>query len=1656
MRRLIFFLLKTVSILLAACFLFEIPLNKVGQVSAAEKEYYISEIKIFQGKTEAEARSACENEGYVCSAKELNSGTGKDYVFLGYKLTENRDEALYDIKLLHMNGGYQIKNFAEASEEMEKSNYGAAETMNESANEFVINYKDGSPKAIEAYEGLNLFSVPEADNMKLGDYIVQGKADTAFFAKIITHASTGTVGAITNYLSTGLTPLDKETDEKTGEEVDVTWAGNIKKSGLWNVIEDEDASQDELTEYDKELGDDAGVLFKQLQLFATGYENGLAVYDEEQFISEVKNTSVEEVVNNVDKVSENDNAVTFVNSYNFLNTYEAYEGMPLGEFFVNIGKQTTEEVDLRKLYPVIESMTVAQRKMLGMVGLVSMISNLGKNEKNKQVDQLINESKKKIQEGMGTETISVWFNTDPDMANKKVAFTSDFIRIQAAGQLLNEETMNGWEEAKKQANNVMKYVSILSSGVTVLTFLAGKYGIAGVVVALTKTATSVVGTALNSFFTTVMTISAKVSAVFGWISLGVLAVTLIWYLVSYLVDYFKRHQAKEYTDMPDYVLDIRTINGNNTNVQYRAVKDNKNRIADLNGYEAQNGWVCVYISTDPNAGSPLKADEHGNVFHIVYGDPNRQKGYDCASFFGQVMPGNCNTGAKKDEVNGIYINYYTEKSLKNRSSDADPESGTEIGDGTKQYYMDFVVASGKTAELAKSKIIKKGGYQIIDQNLSPDARESWADESQFTYIGFKTTTDPKLAVRDIRVATNTPKGSVKFGEITYACAGTLGFPADNADENEKFPEDLDGLFFTSNEKAGTPIEVGKLHLVTDHSQAEPGWEAVTTFSGLPYNFNTTRYNDRGKFGAFKPGRLHVYNFSYTGYVTNKSYTWDNTKTYLYYEPEVKYTEGTKYLSGIFFGFGTDSDMGKPLANISDFFDTLSAIPGVEEADGSKGVNLAQSYFYKGYSAESNQKYLHLYYCWSYNPYRAITDVQIFRGEPYLSSLPYTIDKALTYSDKAASSAATSASYVAATVVAERHIVTDWIIRGISPENAYMAPNGLLGMNDQVSRGYTREDQGNFNIKCGQMALLPTNLYVCGYVKDHARLTLDDIVISQNRHDGTSDNGTITCDVSGELTLGGNTPEGDFCSVQDMKDPYELTAFNLSYPEWADDECTTMTEEEGKKTKIFTTDLISVEIKDEYSESVHKPGPSVFMYVKKQVIRKKYIARIFVGSSTRDAAKSTNKDVLANYDKQVDLNAMVAATSAASDEVLLYNMAGEPEKAWYNYVLGGEDPTPPSGGNPAAYLGLVRTDDPKKAITGIMLYQSDAKYVPEQMQFDNAVYYCASNSAPIRMANNKDYFVYYSYNIGVSPGKPITELDLSEEVFLAGHATVLAVDMKDKTEIKNGKIVTTERAKPFGDASMLNFIHAKYELTSSTYFNKIYTASGDTPKAAQLELLAQGCTDFCDIDLNRDAGGKSVYFGYRGFNDVNEAIYDIVCTVGEEFHPEGILSDRYQLYYSPVAKIDKSGQLIGTNLNEGTTGPEIYMYYTSASAVQSYNNRAKKVSGKKLSTMPKDYLSSPVTRIAFAQYDYVPYTKNLEAASSGLEENTPWEYVMNSNNKTQVDLNEGAVQFDDDHLMKDNRVTMFVQRESGVVKPSAEITGGYTTALVAESKLFINK
>lgn len=1668
LRNTIFFTLKTIAIILIVCFALEYPVQMLGKAYAAEKVYYISEVKTFQAKTEAEAIKLCESDGYTCAKKDLNAGTGKDAVVMGYKLTENKDEAIYDIKLLHMNGGYQIKNYAEANEKLEKDNAGTGEALYDAANEFIANYQDGSPKAEEAYKGLNLFSVPEENNIGLGDFIVQDKADDNFFTKIVTRASSGALTAIANFLASGLTPLEKGKDQKTGKEKDISWADKVSDSPLWKVLESKKTSKDELSSYDKEYGDDANAFFKQLQKFATDFENAQSAYDEGEYVDNAEKLSMDEAVEGSDEPTEEDRATTYVNAYNFLNEYEAYQGKPLGEFLVDIGKKTSDKVDLRRLYPVMEQMTPAQRRMIGLVGVLPLIGCLGENKANPEAEKILNRAKAKIKEKMGENSFSVWINTNPELADKKVAFTSDAIRLNAAQQLVNQKTdMDKWNEAKKIVNDVLKWINVGSSVLFVLTWIAGNYGLAGLIV---KTASTVISATVSAICTKSIAISAMVSSWTGIFSLVILAVTFLFFIVSLIIDAILKSKPKEYTEMADFAVDTKIEDGNNINLTYEAVKDNQGRIADLNAYKAQNGWLCMYTSKDERSGSPIRADANGNVFDIVYGDTSTPNGYECTSEFGRITPANCNTGAKSDDVNGIFINYRTERSIANSSPDAN--TGTQQkSSGSKTYYADLVVVSGKDPQTVKARIAKmEGKYQVLDQNLCADERKESLGESQYTYLAYTVTENPKLAVRDIRVATFQNGGQINFGEINYGCAGTLGYPANDKNEDKNFPADLDGLYFTKNENAGSPIEVGKLHLVSSHSEAKAGWEPVTTFSGLPYNFATTRFTYAGDKDW---GRTQQYAYNYTGYATDEDDTWDNAKRYMYYEPETTYTSGTKYLSGIFFGFGADSEKEaaytgmNTLAKISQLFDTLSSIHNTEEPSATKGVNIAESYFYKGYIIDSNQKYMRMYYTWSYNPYRALTDVQVLRGSPYTSSLPLSFQKAVSYSANVSAAADSSASYVAASVVTQRSVASKRVLRGISPENAYMAPNGLMGANTEVSKGFTRESQGMFTASGANFPLLPTNLYVSGYVKGRPGLTLDDVVVSTSARQGVNNNSKLTCDVSEDKTLAGNTPEGDFFSVQDFKDPHNLTPFNISYPSWTDDR--------GNAKKIG----------EDNGDYYHKAGTPVYMYIKHPVVRKKYISKILVGAAVREDVKNTfenkNKeptdDELEAFDKQVDLKAMSDAVSAGTDEMIPYDVAGDPTKAWYNHVKAGTDPEPPKKGDPAAYLSVTRTDDVDKAIRSVLLYESDAKNTPDQLQFDRATYYCASNSTPIKMNNGNTYFVYYSYNQGTVPGKPITELEISDKVFISGFSTALVVNKADVIGKKNGKNVVTEPAVPFGDSRMEVFIHAKYDVTTS-YFSKIYTASGDTAKEAQLSLLEQGCTEFCDIDLNRGVGGKFVYLGYRGYSldedainektsesakeaekqeQLYEAVYDIICTVGEEFHPEGIVSERHQIYYAPVVRYDRNKNPVPTDLNEGTNGPKIYMYYTTMYAADEYNRRMRSEEDPIFSTMPKEYMKSPLTKIGFALYDYVPYSQDMEAASTGTDNKViPWEYVMKSDNKEQLELNEGAVSFDKYHMTGDNRIYMFAQREAGNVKASAEITGGYTTASVTENQLYLEQ
>ena len=174
----------------------------------------------------------CEAEGYTLLNKDLNSGTGEDWVYIGYKTTTNEDLAITDIRMLGMDKDYYLYDYAEILDYLKKSNVGTAQTLYNAGVKFAENYKAGSPKAKDAYDGLNLFYVGNADT-KLGDYIVDGKADINFFTEMVVKASTGTLNAVTNFLNTGIAPFENSDkiarlEEEPEEETTAQAAGSTR------------------------------------------------------------------------------------------------------------------------------------------------------------------------------------------------------------------------------------------------------------------------------------------------------------------------------------------------------------------------------------------------------------------------------------------------------------------------------------------------------------------------------------------------------------------------------------------------------------------------------------------------------------------------------------------------------------------------------------------------------------------------------------------------------------------------------------------------------------------------------------------------------------------------------------------------------------------------------------------------------------------------------------------------------------------------------------------------------------------------------------------------------------------------------------------------------------------------------------------------------------------------------------------------------------------------------------------------------------------------------------------------------------------------------------------------------------------------------------
>ena len=176
--------LKLTAFVLTAAMAMQLPLQSL-QAAAATKTEYLSEVVISYGKNDDEAKNWLTSNGYKVVNQNLNEGgeggsdalswmglsSEKRSVFLGYKTTTDSAEAITDMKIMNMNGGYDYQAYEKVLDEMKQEKENFLHDITAALNEYRANYKAGKTKAKIAHDNLNKFKDDDSGQL-MGDLLL--------------------------------------------------------------------------------------------------------------------------------------------------------------------------------------------------------------------------------------------------------------------------------------------------------------------------------------------------------------------------------------------------------------------------------------------------------------------------------------------------------------------------------------------------------------------------------------------------------------------------------------------------------------------------------------------------------------------------------------------------------------------------------------------------------------------------------------------------------------------------------------------------------------------------------------------------------------------------------------------------------------------------------------------------------------------------------------------------------------------------------------------------------------------------------------------------------------------------------------------------------------------------------------------------------------------------------------------------------------------------------------------------------------------------------------------------------------------------------------------------------------------------------------------
>ena len=554
----------------------------VMPVSAARVTYYLSDLKLAEADTAEEAKKLLTDAGYTVLDKNLNPD-GDKAVYLGYKKSTNVDDAITDIRVMNMNGGFNITDYETLKKDAIQEYKKTIDNYRIAAKEFAENYTIGKKEALFAYRQLNYYYI-EKDGVKtsMGDYMLNFPEKNDDFADILFKGNPTILDNIRILLAMGVSD--------GGALID-----RIKES-----VNKED-------------------VYTQEQYFESAKEIVAKTQQLKQLFNNAKN-EIEEINADPDMTEEEKQVALIMPTYTFLlsgSFDKVLEDIPMGESNYSEYFDKNAITDYSCVYPFVDAMTPGQLAMAvsGQLHAVLVYNVIEMSDEEMEAKLLEVEQK--------YEPLSVYSGTNMDLLDGALGVTSDALREEAA-------TGNKWSSAVTNDNAPVKifYFSILS-----ILGAGGLYNYGSMLIdELAKLSGSsntadLAGTdllyrtesiddfadisAANNTMNAPATASTSTIVIS---SIGVaVAIALLVVGIMGIVQTVNRYNVK-YTEIPTNMVDtVETVNGNRyvnyqvVNALYKDGDKIAEKAGDTNGYDGEQ-WNALYFTKSYEAGKCLTAN----------------------------------------------------------------------------------------------------------------------------------------------------------------------------------------------------------------------------------------------------------------------------------------------------------------------------------------------------------------------------------------------------------------------------------------------------------------------------------------------------------------------------------------------------------------------------------------------------------------------------------------------------------------------------------------------------------------------------------------------------------------------------------------------------------------------------------------------------------------------------------------------------------------------------------------------------------------------------------------------------------------------------------------------------------------------------------------